>query len=262
MEKLSDKDKKGIYIIGALVVLSIVVGVSALYANSIIPDDEYCRGNVVDRSHHEVIIDMTDSLDSGLTAGIENYLKRFYSKEYVQDRLTIYILDKKNFINRTQAIPFSQFSYCIPGPPEEVSYWFENKQMAQERVNNFKKLLQSVGDTIKQSEPANRSPIFEMIDSVSESFDDKNEVKLHVISDMLHNNNFYSQYLGNLGFEEFKNNKAGYYNTIRPSLSGVDVDILYIQRKEEQDLQSIKHEEFWKQYFMDNLVKSVTLKRI
>ena len=98
------------------------------------------------------------------------------------------------------------------------------------------------------------SPIFEMIQAVNiSSFkhsneEYRNENKLYIFSDFIHNTPEFSQYSDKSNFETFKKNYRNYYEKVYSMLRGTFVQLYVVNRQQSESIESMNN--FWKDFFM------------
>ncbi len=103
----------------------------------------------------------------------------------------------------------------------------------------------------------NTSPLIEAIRDVSSLTDfaamPDGSKRLYIVSDMLqHTPGVYSHHRrplvdGSAEFEELRNRE--FYALNEPNLNGIEVNILYMLRRQYRTLQNDSHKMFWEQYF-------------
>lgn len=262
---LSGKDKKGIYTISIVMIIMVGLFILNVYLQGNQPDENLCRPSAPNRVFHTIIIDKTDEFSDGEIEGIFRFITNEIGEKSMkrQDQMTIYLLDEENIEDKRATIPEPDFSKCKPKHPDEAEPTIETVPIVKK---NYEAFFNSIEDSLKKriSEPgnANVSPIFEMINSVSESLNLNSPNKLYIISDMLHNYDRYSHHNEALDFNEFKNTHDDYYARIEPDLKDIDINILYVPRKKYSSHQTSDHERFWKEFFINQSVASVNLKRL
>ena len=197
------------------------------------------------KSHTILIVDKTDEISETQSKHLKSYLEKLKNDLEFHEKLTIYTLKPTSFYYLEPI-----FSMCKPQSGKEANVLIENRLMIQKRFEDFfSKPLENIeAELIKKSE-FQQSPIIEMISEVGKLDDFSTDIdkrKLIIISDMLQNTETLSHY-NKFTFEKFINSSAG--KLLRPSLAGVEVEILYLQRPSAIQFQNENHIVFWNKYF-------------
>lgn len=256
---LNSDDRSGILIWSIAISLGIIIISFYFYQKILMPDPTtLCIDRYSNRDHYTVIIDKTDFFTYGEVNAIGRYITdEIIQKMDFQDDLEIFILDNDNYVSKGYAIPNPTSYKCKP--QEYCNGWGCNPKYVEERYNRFLSVSDTVKTILQTEDQAAQTPIFEMIKSTTERFKSGNN-NLFIISDFIHNNDFYSQYNSSSDFNDFKNKYNDYYRTVIPELIDVNVELLYIRR--ENSDQSLEHENFWKAYLQDNKVSGYRFKRL
>jgi hypothetical protein len=202
-----------------------------------------CRSDGVSPRETVILIDATEAVSTAQLEDLSNQLEQVVRSSIIHERFTIYFL--RDDPDRFQP----SFIVCNPGTGQNLSA----------ATNNLKKLMttweESFRAPIKDSllglaelTPSNSSPIMEMLKfaglrtfarSTSE------DQRLILVSDMVEHNNSYSQYRNtNLDFDSLAQTR--YFREMRPKLSNVVIDILYIERPSLAKIQGSEHiTKFW-----------------
>ena len=146
------------------------------------------------------------------------------------------------------------FRACNPGRPNEIEAWRESPLQARQRwQQGFVGPLERVLQEVVPDGSARRSPIIESLQSVAvTAFGsaqlDGAEKTLLIASDMLQHTDRLSHYRDVRTFDQLR--AAPDYANLTADLTGVDVEILYIQRADAKQ-QGRSHTMFWQSYFAD-----------
>lgn len=152
-------------------------------------------------------------------------------------------------------------SICNPGSGDDVSDLTGNKRLADRKFfEKFESVLDNHLMRILNSAEANSSPIMKSIQSVYvETFlGEKNKSdskKLILVSDLLEHTDDFSLYRNDINFENFS--KGYYWPTVKSNMEGLDVEILFLNRAGNLDLQTPLLKLFWQLYFLEQGAQSV-----
>jgi hypothetical protein len=195
-----------------------------------------------------VLIDRTDDLETVQREALRRHLEDLREEIPRNGLLEIYSVGP---IGKDLIRP--EFKLCNPGHGQAINELIESPGRAERRWKlSFQGPLDRVlGDMLAPGE-ANSSPIMESIQSISvSSFSgeaiSKIPKRLIIVSDMLQFTNGYSQYNGDVSFENFK--KGPYFLKVRSNLEDVEIELLYVRRPSANRLQGRTHIEFWQKYF-------------
>jgi len=141
---------------------------------------------------------------------------------------------------------------CNPGDGTDANIWTENPERIRRKwANSFDAPLTRALLSSIDAEKASASPLMSMIKALSiKAFpinSKKLPLKLYIVSDMLEHTATYSQYSGNLEFDEIS--QQAFFSHLSPNLNQVEVTVLYIARPGAERLQTKRHAEFWAKYF-------------
>lgn len=152
---------------------------------------------------------------------------------------------------------------CNPGSGSDENPLYGNARLMKRRWKRiFADKLRNVLETLLSSPDSTTSPIMESLQSISVGLFEKPRYdgvpqKLIIVSDMVQNTAGFSQYRNGVSFRKFE---AGhYYLEVRPELENVSVSILYLRRPATRRIQTPEHIEFWRDYFTDSGVKSLSV---
>jgi hypothetical protein len=208
-----------------------------------------------------VLIDMTDPLDAVQHEDVRKQL------EDIKDSVPRYgEIELFTVAPAGGTLLSPKLVACNPGRGSEINPMYGNPTFVEKRWHTaFSDRADEVLGTLLQSQTLATSPIMESIQQVGvQAFVGRSveniPKQLIIVSDMLQNTSGVSQYRGTESFEDFR--RSPYYMTVRPSLSSVDVTILYLRRMNASRLQGRRHIEFWEDYFRDAGASLVDVKSI
>jgi len=209
-------------------------------------------------AHFVVLLDTTDPLSRLQAQEIERELDNILNDMGQHDRISMFALSE-DF--DSAVIP--EISLCNPGSGSEASFLDQNPERIQQiYVNDFQRPLLSITEKFIHAKPQSRSPIFEMLRTVtvsafSQDRDKPNNKRLYVFSDMIQNSAEFSRYRQPPDFNKLKDTR--YCKTLITNMSGVEVYIRYISRNDIVEMQSPRDLQFWEQYILEmgGRVKSI-----
>jgi hypothetical protein len=195
------------------------------------------------------LIDTTDPLSETTLLDLRTNFQRTASSIPVGSLLEIYSLtevpgDLKKLFGR-----------CNPGDASTVSEWTANPRLRQKRWQElFKNILDKVADDLPKGQGGEASPIMAGIQKIKLGvFDQYSELdvqkQIYVASDMIEHTPLYSQYKSGIDYKTYKESDAS--RKYASSLSGIDVGIWYIDRKDRK-FNGIEHNSFWGNWVVDN----------
>ncbi|MCY1525802.1 hypothetical protein D9M68_607950 [compost metagenome] len=159
--------------------------------------------------------------------------------------LTVYALGQ-DFKENAEPV----FEKCNPGTAVGMSELDSNPKRAQARYEReFRGPVTQLDNVLMQDKPADKSPIFEMLQLVAINSFRANNVQgpktLIVYSDMLANTPDFSMFSGLPEFDSFAESPYGQRSQTR--LDGVRVELNYLMKYPK--LQNRKQLAFWERYF-------------
>lgn len=160
-----------------------------------------------------------------------------------------YGLLELRLLDPSQAGGRVMFSKCNPGDGSNLNEIVANPDMAHKFwMKEFQEPLQLALDkTIVESE-SETSPILSTIQRIAvDRFGSDRPANLVLISDMIEHTPDYSQYKGDLSYDNYKQTSA--YKKQHTDLEGAEVTIFYVQRLR---MDSGKHIQFWTDWIADN----------
>jgi hypothetical protein len=205
-----------------------------------------------------ILVDTTDRL---------SVIQRNYVADKLQDRIdktpdggevalyTVGSIDDK--------LLTAEADVCNPGSGNDENPLHGNARLMKRRWRRiFADKLRNVLQGLLSSPDSTTSPIMESLQSISVGLFEKERYdgvpkKLIIVSDMVQNTAGFSQYRNDVSFRKFETDP--YYLQVRPELENVNVSILYLRRPATRRIQTPEHIEFWRDYFTDSGVKSLSV---
>lgn len=209
-----------------------------------------------------VIIDASDELTGAQRLDISNRLGRVRNDIPEMGLLEIYVVngDPEQIIKPALAL-------CNPGSGEAMNKLYQNPAQARKRwERDFKERVDRALIDAFDAPKLETSPLLEAIRSVALlSFGSEGRFgarhKLIIASDMIHNvPGKLNQYNEKVSFKSFA--KSAYYSSIRASLEGASVSILYLRRTSINNVQGAEHISFWSDYFQEQAAEVVRVDSI
>ncbi|WP_343717479.1 hypothetical protein [Inquilinus sp.] len=152
--------------------------------------------------------------------------------------------------------PRASLSLCNPGRGEGLSQLTSNPALVEKRWREaFDTPLQDLLGSLVAAGQGDASPIMETVQSVAVAeFGDPDKKplpkRLVLVSDMLQHSRSFSQYNGTKTFGDFAKTDA--YRALKSDLRGVEVEILYVSRANQERRQNADHIAFWTDFFTDD----------
>lgn len=207
-----------------------------------------------------VLVDASDDLPRAATQEIDKHLVDLLEQTPQHALLEVRVLDPKFTNGRVL------FSRCNPGSGKDFDPIYGNPELAGKRwkerfADPFRKIIpQALAPT-----PANASPIMATIQGVAlDHFTGRRVAPLSksliIFSDMLEHVPGYSQYKGQLNFQDFRSSL--HYRNTRTNLNGAKIFIYYIDRPTARESGSVSHIKFWSEWFDDNRGTFIEAKRL
>lgn len=216
-------------------------------------DQGYCPANGA-LAHVVLLVDKTDPINFTQSIALEQLLSEFAPKPGTEstrvkegERFTVFVLGE-DF--KATAEPL--FDKCNPGTGYGKSDLTENIEHIKKRyLEGFQQPVLALKDSLVSKAPYKFSPIMEMLQLVAINGFRRADVKgprnLVVVSDMLHNTEFYSLYKEQPDFTRFK--QTSYYQKVHARLTDVKVELQYLMNTPTK--QTLKNAKFWEDYFSD-----------
>jgi len=196
--------------------------------------------------HIVLLVDKTDPLNFTQRQAFTVTLRELVTTKVPEGHLfSIFVLGEK-FEQSAQPL----IELCNPGSDVGKSEFTANlKRLHQQYDERFVKPLEEVATSLVANEPANASPIFEMLQLVGINGFRKHAVngprRLVVMSDMLHNTPQFTMYREGVDFDVFQS--TDYAKKSRADLQGVSVELHYLMNTPR--LQTRRSLSFWERYF-------------
>lgn len=205
-----------------------------------------CRSDGYFPRDSVILFDATEPVSQAQLEDVSNQLDSIVQNSIIHERFTIYFLrdEPKRFEPKLMV--------CNPGTGENLNA----------ATNNLRKLMKTWQDTFKAPvkgsvegltsvTPSASSPIMEMLKFVGlRTFarSDSPDKRLILVSDMVEHTDSYSQYR-NWTFDFQELSRTPYFREMRPRLTDVFIDILYIERSELSAIQGKSHiADFWQPF--------------
>lgn len=243
---MSRQDLLGIALIALLLSFLGTMGALAYYLGNAEPSDPetLCP---TDRSvpHTVLLVDRTDPLTEEHTALVLKTIERVKTSLRVDERFSLFLIE-----GGAPVVPTPVFSLCKPADGSEANPLYENKRLlGLAYAKGFGDPLSLVVETLEESAQAVTSPIMETIRQIALRPDfapSVGERKLIIVSDLLQNVPAYSHYRSAPDIASFQ--KLPYATTVRPDLSGVVIDLVYLRNPNARARQGEEHLAFWIEY--------------
>ena len=255
LDRKKKKDKQANWIFFALVLVLIVF--VAYFSYKIISfvelsEEDGCPEIGGARGTTVILFDNTDKYEPVIEEDIRANLFKIKNDVKKYQKLAIYVIteDAKN-------IKY-EIAICNPGSmADESKFAFLNsnpKKIKDAWEEKFSVQVDDIIDDLLVGGTSDWSPIFEMIQAVNiSSFkhsneEYRNENKLYIFSDFIHNTPEFSQYSDKSNFETFKKNYRNYYEKVYSMLRGTSVKLFVVNRQQSESIESMNN--FWKDFFM------------
>lgn len=196
-----------------------------------------------------VLVDATDSLSESQRKTVMDEINALRGRLALHEWVGIFVLNEDNL-----TLPAPEIALCYPGDGSTANRLIRNPDLIRRHFEKkFQRPLESAIERLAQAPSRATSPIHEMIRAVAldRNFDSTKKRRLIVISDMLQNTPpEYSHYRDGADFSAWRNSAHG---KAFPefSLLGVEVEILYLKRANDRDVQNRGHVSFWEDYFAE-----------
>lgn len=232
----------------AFTVLAIILVVAGAFVLKALFEERYtvggdgCLIEESDRALYTILIDSSDKLAAQQAAILERTLKQRVAKAKRGARVAIYRLTKVSEKPIEVVV-----EGCAPG--EEHNTWLEPPARWEERRERFDQAISRALRENIAGQPLSQSPILEAILAI-ETKEYRNMVNrekiLILASDMLQYTNSVenlNHYQRLVPFDIFA--KTGQYQSRKPNLMGINVEILYLLRESHIESQSNDHITWW-----------------
>ena len=237
-------------VFGTLVIL-LVLGVAAsvtyfmMTRSESLDKDTLCPAKGP-TGHYVLLVDKTDPLTftqkEAFTVTLRELIEKRIPEGYL---LSVFVLGE-DF--KENAKPLVEL--CNPGTGQDKSELTANlRQLKRQYQDGFLGPLLKQSEALMAPQPAKASPIFEMMQLVAingfRKHGVKGELRLIVMSDMLHNTPQFSMYKGPVDYPAFASSTYGQKTQLE--LRGVEVEIHYLMNTPQ--LQTKRNLKFWEDYF-------------
>jgi len=193
---MTTEDKKGIAIIGSLVLL----GVAVFYLSYQLKPKKYridesslCSKDEVVKLKKIVLIDKSDKWSSHNIEKMDSWLSEIHEGVAMNSRLNILSISG-NDENRTKVKTL--FDKCSPGSNTDCNALYENCRDIKENYDRaFQKPLVEITEMLARPGEAETSPLFETMTEIVDNIQSQ-EAEIHIISDFMENSykfNFYKE---------------------------------------------------------------------
>lgn len=196
-----------------------------------------------------LIIDNTDNLSEIQKASLRSKLKAIVERVPKHGKLDIYPIKDTS----TGVVP-AGFSRCNPGRGRDVNEMTGNPERVEKRwVENFERPAWEAIESYLRPSAAKNSPLMETVQSVAiSSFGDDilapdAQKTLFVVSDMLQNSHGLNLYKGLPSVRDFV--ATEYFQSVAADLSGVSVEVFFLNRDTSVQRNDRAIAEFWNDVF-------------
>ena len=261
LDRKKSKDKQANWIffaLGIIVILCVIYFSYKIMTFIKLSEEDGCPEIDGARGTTVILFDNTDKYEPVIEADIKAHLFKIKDSVKKYQKLAIYIIteDAKNIK--------PQIEICNPGSMADKSkFAFLNsnpKKIKDRWEKKFSKEVDKILNDLLVGGTSEWSPIFEMIQAVNissfkhsnENFRDEN--KLYIFSDFIHNTPEFSQYKNKSNFETFKKNNLNYYEKIYSMLRGTFVQLYVVNRLQSESIESMNN--FWKDFFVATKAKN------
>lgn len=196
--------------------------------------------------HYVLLVDKTDPLNFTQEQAFSVIFRELVEKRIPEGYLLSVFVLGENF--EQTALPLVEL--CNPGDGSGKSELTSNvKKLQLQYQAKFIEPMLEVSKSLLSTEPANQSPILEMLQLVSINAFRKHSItgerRLILMSDMLHNTPQYSMYQGNIDYPTFS--ETDYGSKARLEIPGVEVELHYFMNR--PGLQTVRLNRFWEMHF-------------
>lgn len=253
-------DRQGAWlIVGSLVFLGLAAALMGWRSSSAPPDPiTLCSGGRPIAGEIVILFDATDHPSASELASVVEWFRQFELSGLRQnERVTLWVLGTS--AHGTLA---RRFCRCYPG--RETDPVLHNPAMAAAACESlFARPLRDAIEAAGTATPSHRSPILEAIRELSvqpEFVGSSGRKRLIVVSDLEENVPGLSLYRGVPSFARFRS--APLFRQLKSNLHGVPVDVLYLPRGVVGASLSPAITDFWREFFNECGVPSVSFRRL
>ncbi len=260
LERKRKKDKQANWIFLLIFLIFLAGGGYLIYQTmtKIVLSDNGCPEVGGARGTTVILFDNTDKYEPVIEADIRANLFNIKDSVKKYQKLAIYIITE----NANNIEPVLEI--CNPGSmADESKFAFLNKnprEIKDRWEKEFSNEVDLIIEKLLRGGTSDWSPIFEMIQAVNisslkhsnESYRDEN--KLFIFSDFIHNTPEFSQYSDQSDFETFKSNNRNYYEKVYSMLRDTYVKLYVVNRLQSESLETMDN--FWKDFFVATEAKN------
>lgn len=251
-------DLQGYILLGCVLITILVGGFYYFKIQSEIVlrnKDNLCRNDGFVSRETAIVIDATDDFNESQALIIKKEFKKVIGKSLIDERFSVYVINDNISDNKPLVV------VCNAGDGSDKNEYTSNLRRLKRAWEQqfYNKIVNQIDELVGEHE-ADESPIMEFIKFVSvETFysSSADEMRLIIVSDMLHHTPSFSHYTPTNNFFN-----SAYSMEVRPYLTDIDVNVLYIYRPQYSSLQNRKHIEFWENYFSNGNGSLVRVKTI
>lgn len=256
---LSGKDRIGLKIILAcVIVLAVLLGLFFFVKGNVVPYNEASLCPETIQRHTILLIDKSDAPTRSQSWQIGAIIEALKNDLQPLEKFTITSLSER------QGDIDTLFSKCNPGTGKQANALYQNPVMIQKKFDEkFGLQLREVEESIKHHGEAKNSYILEALQVIANMIDFDSNVmqkRLIIISDMMQHSGWLSHYHALPDYNEFIQTTAG--KGLQADMTDVMVKIYYIVRRPVEPSWQNRHILFWKDYFQQQQVSSVTVRKI
>lgn len=193
-----------------------------------------------------ILLDATESISQAQLEGLSNQVASIIQASIIYERFTIY------FLSDDIATFQPTLMTCNPGTGANLSSATNNlRKLMENWQESFNVPITGSIDGLAGVTSSTSSPIMEMLKFVglrTFSRSTSPEKRLILVSDMVENTASYSQYRDRkLDFESLS--QTPYFREMRPQLTDVFINLVYIERPELSSIQGGEHiAKFWQPF--------------
>lgn len=222
-----------------LLALATIGGATAFFES--IKKNDAVASLVVPTSHTVILIDQTDTLSQRCVARLESMLKNLPETIKPGETVSVFAIHANSDIAVTPLL-------SVRNPGRDANEWIENYRLKHEAFDKeFLEPISEVSKGLGNRPTSSASPIIETVNRIAEwhKFCDKvGHRRMVVFSDMLQNSPNCSDY----STSKVVHPASTGCPELVP-LTGVEVDINYVMRRNKTAIQTAAHRERWRNLF-------------
>lgn len=242
-------------IVGAIGIA--VLAVAAIVAGFVLRPESVARDEATlcpksgPKAVTTIVVDTTDEVEVMSRTDALQTLSEFVSREAAPDELIMAFETAPVSANALQPVA----EVCHPGDPDEADPLVANPRLIQKRLQEgFLAPLTASFEALLNIEEAETSPLMESVQSVSTSVLSRSAYeaipkRLIIVSDLMQNSERVSFYRGRPDYEAFAATRGA--EALQTDLRGVDVTIFFLNRRTQQDIESLELVTFWQKWLKD-----------